>query len=296
MKKEEKIFTRPTFESVKEYLFIALGLLMYACAWKWFLLPFEITGGGATGVSAIIQYGWGVPISVSYFIINAILLLMAIKTLGLAFSIRTIFAVLVFTVLLALIPTFPKGTFVSEGEPFMSVVIGGLMAGTGMGLIFINNGSSGGTDIIAKMVNKYRNVTLGRVLLYCDVLIISSSYFLPTGSIEKVVYGLTMMAIATLTVDMVVNGVRQSVQFFIFSNKYDQIADAINSELHRGVTVMDGVGWYTKEPVKIITVLARKNESVRIFKLVKNIDPQAFVSQSSAIGVYGYGFDEMKVK
>jgi len=174
--------------------------------------------------------------------------------------------------------------------------LGGLLAGTGMGIMFLNNGSSGGTDIIAKMVNKYRNITLGRVLIYCDVLIIGSSFFLPNGNIEKVVYGLTAMAITTVTLDAVVNGVRQSVQFFIFSHKYEEIADAINTKVNRGVTVIDGLGWYTKEPIKIITVLARKNESAKIFKLVKTIDPNAFVSQSSAIGVYGQGFDVMKVK
>ena len=178
----------------------------------------------------------------------------------------------------------------------MACVLGGILAGSGMGIMFLNNGSSGGTDIIAKLINKYHNITLGRALLYCDVLIISSSYFLPEGNIEKVVYGLTTMTIATFTLDMVVNGVRQSVQFLIFSAKYEDIANAINNEVHRGVTILDGTGWYSKQPVKVITVLARKNESAKIFKIVKDIDPNAFVSQSSAIGVYGQGFDVMKVK
>jgi len=222
--------------------------------------------------------------------------MVSVRTLGWEFSLRTIFGVVVLTCFLAILPQAPIGTFVSENEPFMACVLGGLLAGTGMGIMFLNNGSSGGTDIIAKMVNKYRNITLGRVLIYCDVLIIGSSFFLPNGNIEKVVYGLTAMAITTVTLDAVVNGVRQSVQFFIFSHKYEEIADAINTKVNRGVTVIDGLGWYTKEPIKIITVLARKNESAKIFKLVKTIDPNAFVSQSSAIGVYGQGFDVMKVK
>jgi len=163
-------------------------------------------------------------------------------------------------------------------------------------MVFLNNGSSGGTDIIAKVVNKYRNITLGRILLYCDVLIISSSYFLQNGSIERIVYGLTALTVTTLTVDMVINGVRQSVQFFIFSKNYEEIASRINSEVHRGVTILDGMGWYSKEPVKVITVIARKNESIKIFRLVKEIDPNAFISQSSAIGVYGEGFDVIKSK
>lgn len=287
---------RLTWATAREYLMIALGLLMYSSAWKGFLLPHEITGGGATGIGAIVQYGTGFPIAATYGIINVVLLAISLWKLGLAFSLRTIYGVGCLTLFLAILPQVPVGTFVSENEPFMACVLGGILAGAGMGIMFLNNGSSGGTDIIAKIVNKYRNITLGRALLYCDILIICSSYLLPTGSIEKIVYGLTTMAITTFTLDMVVNGVRQSVQFFIFSARYEEIANAINIEVHRGVTILDGMGWYSKKPVKVITVLARKNESSKIFKIVKSIDPNAFVSQSSAIGVYGQGFDVMKVK
>lgn len=209
-------FTKPTWSIVREYLTIAFGLLMYASSWKGFLIPHEITGGGVTGIGAIIQYGSGFPISATYFIINALLLILSVRSLGWAFSLRTIYGVFVLTAFLAFIPAAKIGTFVSEQEPFMACVLGGLLAGTGMGIVFLNNGSSGGTDIVAKVVNKYRNITLGRALLYCDVLIISSSWLLPNGNIEKIVYGLTAMAVTTLTVDLVVNGVRQSVQFFIF--------------------------------------------------------------------------------
>ncbi len=287
---------RLTWTTAHEYLMIALGLLMYSSAWKGFLLPHKITGGGATGLGAIVQYGTGFPIAATYGLINAVLLVFSLWKLGLEFSLRTIYGVGCLTLFLAVLPEAPIGTFVSENEPFMACVLGGILAGAGMGIMFLNNGSSGGTDIIAKIVNKYRNITLGRALLYCDMLIICSSYLLPNGSIESVVYGLTTMAITTFTLDMVVNGVRQSVQFFIFSAKYEEIANAINIEVRRGVTILDGMGWYSKKPVKVITVLARKNESAKIFKIVKSIDPNAFVSQSSAIGVYGQGFDVMKVK
>ena len=189
-----------------------------------------------------------------------------------------------------------RGTFVGPNEDFMACVIGGLLAGVGIGIVFLSNGSSGGTDIIAKIVNKHRNITLGRILLYCDVLIISSSYFLEIGSIERIVYGLTQLTVSTVAVDMVINGVRQSVQFFIFSKEYEQIATRINTEVHRGVTILEGMGWYSKEPVKVITVIARKNESIKIFRIVKDLDPNAFISQSSAIGVYGEGFDVIKGK
>jgi len=181
------------------------------------------------------------------------------------------------------------------GEPFMACIIGGLLAGAGVGTVLTANGSTGGTDIIALIINKYRNITPGRAMLYSDLIIICSSYFL-FHSIDKILYGLTTLAVSTYAVDMVVNGDRQSVQFFIFSSKFDAIAERINNEAHRGVTVLDGMGWYSKEPAKVLCVMARKNESVKIFRIVKQVDPNAFVSQGSVIGVYGKGFDIMKSK
>ncbi|HEY5591678.1 MAG TPA: YitT family protein [Paludibacter sp.] len=291
-----KSITKETWISIREYIFIAFGLLMYSIAWKAFLLPHQITGGGATGVGAIIYYATGVPIFITYFAINFVLLVIAVRTVGLAFSLRTIYGVAVLTLFFAILPQAVPGTFVGANDNFMACVIGGLLSGAGIGIVFLSNGSSGGTDIVAKVVNKYRNVTLGRVLLYCDVLIICSSYFFDFGSIEKIVYGLSTMAITTVTVDMVINGVRQSVQFFIFSKEFEQIATRINDDVHRGVTILDGMGWYSKEAVKVVTVVARKNESIKIFRIVKEIDPNAFISQSSVIGVYGEGFDIIKGK
>ena len=293
-----KTFVKKAFPLIREYLMIALGLLLYACAWKSVLFAHQIVGGGATGVSAIIYYATGFPVWALYLIINTVLLLFAIKILDLAFSIRTIYGVIVLTLWFAVIPEAPIGTFLAVTDNFLACVIGGLMWGAGMGIVFIYNGSSGGTDIIVKVLNKYKNITLGRSLLYCDVLIVSSSYFLQEDSengLKFIVYGLCSLTIAVLTLDMVVNGVRQSVQFFIFSKRHTEIANAISTEVKRGVTILDGTGWHSKEPIKVVTVLARKNESVKIFRLVKNIDPNAFVSQSSAIGVYGEGFDQMIV-
>jgi len=291
-----KSITKDTWISIREYIIIAIGLLMYSAAWKGFLLPHLITGGGVTGIGAILFYATKIPIFVTYFSINFVLIVIAIRTVGLAFSLRTIYGVAVLTFFFAALPQAVPGTFVGADDNFMACVIGGLLSGAGIGIVFLANGSSGGTDIIAKMVNKYRNITLGRVLLYCDVFIICSSYFFNFGSLEKIVYGLTTMAISTIAVDMVINGVRQSVQFFIFSKEYEQIATRINLDLHRGVTILDGMGWYSKEPVKVITVVARKNESIKIFRIVKEIDPNAFISQSSVIGVYGEGFDVIKSK
>jgi uncharacterized membrane-anchored protein YitT (DUF2179 family) len=277
-----------------------------------------VAGGGATGIAAIVMYatkgllpnevqaffsmlgmesvGGGVPITVTFFAINAVLLIASIKILGFQFSIRSIFGVLCLTIWLWIpfrdLYEQYTGTPFPIFEPFMSSILAGLTLGIGMGLAFTHNGSSGGTDIIAKIINKYRTITLGRALLFTDVAIICSSGFLPGAGIDRIIYGLIVLVVTSITLDMYINGVRQSVQFFIFSKKYAEIADTITKNAHRGVTVLNGQGWYSKEPTKVITVIARRNESTQIFKLIKEIDPDAFISQSAAIGVYGKGFEE----
>lgn len=305
------------FKAIREYIMIAFGLLINTLAWNLFLIPHEVAGGGATGIAAIVMYatkgllpaevqaffsmlgmesvGGGIPITVTFFAINAVLLIASIKALGFQFSIRSIFGVLCLTIWLWIPFRDLYQQFIGEPfplfDPFMSSIMAGLILGIGMGLAFTNNGSSGGTDIIAKIINKYRTITLGRALLFTDVLIICSSGLLPDSGIDKVIYGLIAMTITSLTLDMYINGIRQSVQFFIFSPKYTEIADAITQKAHRGVTVLNGQGWYTKENVKIVIVVTRKNESTQIFSIINEIDPNAFISQSAAIGVYGRGFD-----
>lgn len=303
---------------IREYIIIAIGLLINTLAWNLFLFPHEVAGGGATGIAAIVMYatkgllptevqaffnmlsmesvGGGIPITITFFAINAILLIASIKVLGFQFSIRSIFGVFCLTIWLWI--PFRDLYFKISGEqfpifdPFMSSIMAGLILGIGMGMAFTNNGSSGGTDIIAKIINKYRTITLGRALLFTDVAIICSSGFLPGAGIDRIIYGLIVMVVTSITLDMYINGIRQSVQFFIFSTKYEAIADAITQKAHRGVTILNGQGWYSKEAVKVITVITRKNESTQIFKLIKDIDSNAFISQSAAIGVYGKGFEQ----
>jgi uncharacterized membrane-anchored protein YitT (DUF2179 family) len=281
-------------DSIKEYVTILLGLALYALGWTGFLLPHQITTGGITGLAALIFFANGLPVAVTYFSINIVLLIISIRMFGWKFSLRTIIGVLVLTLFLSVAQKYIQKPLL-VGEPFMACVIGGLLAGAGVGMVLTANGSTGGTDIIALIINKYRNITPGRAMLYSDLVIISSSYFL-FHSVDKIIYGLTALAVSTYAVDMVLNGDRQSVQFFIFSSKFEAIAERINTEAHRGVTVLDGMGWYSKEPAKVLCVMARKNESVKIFRIVKQVDPNAFVSQGSVIGVYGKGFDIMKSK
>ena len=281
---------------LRDYFLITIGLICYAFGWSAFLLPYQITTGGVTGVSAIIYYASGVPIQYSYFIINAILMTAAIKILGPKFSIKTTYARFMLTFLLWFFQQLIGNTqIIGVGQDFMACIIGATMCGAGLGIVFINNGSTGGTDIIAAVVNKYRDVTFGRMILYCDIVIISSCYFV-FNDWRRVVFGFVTLVVISYVLDLIVNSARQSVQFLIFSKEYQQIADRIIADTHRGVTVLNGTGWYSKNDVKVLVVLAKKSQSIEIFRLVKDIDPNAFISQSSVIGVYGEGFDRIKVK
>lgn len=278
---------------------INLGLLIYALGWTVFLLPYTITTGGVTGISAIIYYATDVPIQVSYAIINLALLGFAFKFIGKDFCIKTLYATVVLALYLWLFQEMMKnadGTFtqvIGPGQDSMACILGAVMCGIGLGTVFLNNGSTGGTDIIAAVINKYRNITIGRTIMYCDIIIISSCYFV-FHDWRRVVFGFVVLFILSYTLDMVLNSARQSVQFFIISKKYDEISERICKDMHRGVTLLDGTGWYSKAPVKTMVVMARKNQSVRIFRLVKDIDPQAFVTQSNVVGVYGEGFDQIR--
>jgi len=296
------------WNEAKDYIFITLGLCLYAFAWTIFLLPYEIVTGGITGLSAIIFYAVNVPIENSNFIINVLLLIPALKILGFKFLIKTIYAILVLSFLLwltqELMPVDAQGHYVKilgEGQDFMSLIIGCCITGTGLAIVFLNNGSTGGTDIIAACVNKYRDISLGQVLMGVDILIVGSCLFFPQfGSmvdrLHKMVFGYCTMFIECFMLDHVMNMRRESVQFLIFSWKHEEIAKAIVDETEHALTILDGHGWYTGNDMKVICLLAKKNESKTIFRLIKMVDPTAFVSQSSVIGVYGEGFDQIKIK
>ena len=303
-----KLTKAEVMREVKDYIYITLGLISYSLGWAAFLLPYQITAGGTTGISAIIYYSTGFPIQWSYFVINAILMTFAFRILGPRFSIKTTYAIFSLTFLLWLFQLLVNNYVVApdmtpEGQPlllgpgqdFMACIIGAVMCGIGLGIVFNYNGSTGGTDIIAAIVNKYKDVTLGRMIMICDIFIISSCYFI-FHDWRRVIFGFVTLFIIGIVLDWIINSARQSVQFLIFSKKYDEIADSIIKDADRGVTVLDGTGWYSKKDVKVLVVLAKKRQSLDIFRLVKRIDPNAFISQSSVIGVYGEGFDKLKVK
>ena len=301
------------FQDLRDYFIITVGLMLYAFAFTCFMLPWEITTGGLAGAGAVIFYAIGFPVQYTFFLVNIILLIIAVKVLGWRFCVKTIYAVFMLTFLLGMtqevliyLAQHNPGMFQNinprSGLPqvvtdniFMSCILGAAIEGIGIGLVFLSNGSTGGTDIIAAIINKYKDVTLGQMMMLCDLIIITSSLITPTGSVDKLLYGYTTLIITNLLLDYVIDRGRQSVQFFIFSRRYDEIASAI-SATHRGVTVLNGQGWYTQQERKVLVVLAKKRESTNIFRIIQSIDPNAFVSQSKVIGVFGEGFDRIKVK
>ncbi|MDR3297478.1 MAG: YitT family protein [Prevotellaceae bacterium] len=286
------------YRFMREYTIMAFGIAVYICGINQFMLPAKIVNGGASGIGAIVYYatggldGGGIPISYTYFAINLVLVIVGFAVLGRNFGIKTIFGIVGITIALQLIP-IPTTPHVHD--PLLGAIIGGLLAGAGVGIIFSQGGSAGGTDIVALILTKYRNTSVGRVYTYCDVVIIGSSYFFLGYSIEQVAYGYIVMGVMSYCVDLMLSGNKQSVQIFIFSDKYDLIANRISSEQRRGVTLLNATGWYTKQDKKLLMVLARKNETNNIYRIVKEVDNNAFLSVGSVMGVFGKGFENIKV-
>lgn len=288
-----KVSKETFWRTARDYFFITVGMAIYAFGFTGFILPEKVVIGGLAGVGTIIYFKTGIPVAVSQYVINLILLAIAYRVVGKRFVIGTIYGATMISVWIGLFqPIFADGF---TNEPFMNIVIGGALCGLGIGMTFVHNGSSGGTDIVAAMVSKHSNNSIGRIMLYTDVCIISSSYFL-FHQIDKIVYGFVVLFLVSSMADMVINTNRQAVQFTIFSRHWREIATAINNNARRGCTVLSGMGWYSKQEVKVLLVLCRKNESVNIFRIVRGIDRDAFISQANVNGVYGKGFDEVKIK
>ncbi len=279
-------------QQIKDYTIITFGLLLYTIGWFLFLIPAEITGGGISGVAVVIYYATKIPVSITFLAINVILVLVAIKILGANFGIKTIYSIVMLTLFFAVFQNVLKKPLVDD--TFLSAVLGGIAGGAGLGVVFSRGGSTGGTDIFAMIINKYRNISPGRVILSCDVIIIASSYFV-FQSPEKLVYGYVTMWVVSYALDSFLSGANRSAQMFIFSKKYEEIADYINNEAIRGVTILDGMGWYTKADTKVVMSVVRKRETAAIFRKIKEIDPEAFISMGSVMGVYGQGFEKLKL-
>lgn len=303
---------------VLEYIVIFFAMFPMALIVNWIILPQNIVSGGLTGICAIIyyatsgmfpdafaMYGGSIPVWLTTLVFNIILLAIAYFTVDWRFCLRTLFGTLTLAMWYRVIPI--RDTPLID-DPVSACIVGGLAFGVALGIVMSNNGSSGGTDIVAKIVHHYRDISLGRVMVICDLIIIASSYMLPLPDkfmydgiamqeisdfkTRRILYGLCMTVSYTLSVDTIMSHLRRSVQFFIYSqNYYGEIANAINQTVNRGVTILDGTGWYSKQPMHVVSVLARRHEAQQIMRIVREIDPNAFVSQANVSGVFGKGFE-----
>ena len=290
------------WQSIKDYVQMTFGVVIFALGYTTFLLPYQIISGGVSGVSTLVYYSTGIHANYTYFFVNIFLLLLAIRVMGWRYFVRTIYGIAIASFLIGVFQEFytmetPEGTTefmrIVGDQTFMAAVIGGLMEGLGLAIVFLAGGSTGGTDIIASCINKYWNITLGRMLLFIDIVIVGCSYFL-SRNIEMVVIGYVTMVISMNFLDYIINGARQSVQFIIISNKHDEIATLVATRIGRGVTVLNGEGWYSKEGRQVLLIMAKKYESRHIFRLIHETDPCAFVTMSNVEGVFGEGFDKIK--
>lgn len=274
---------------------IIIGLILYAVGFCGFVLPKGIVIGGLAGIASLIYFQFGVPVAISFYALNIILLAIAYRLVGLQFVLKTIFGATFLSFFLGIAqPLFEAYPVVLE-ETFLDCVIGAVLCGTGVGIAFTHNGSTGGTDIVAAMVSKYRQISVGRMILYVDMIIISSSYLL-YHDLDRVIYGFVVLVFLSYMTDQVVNNNRQAIQFTIISKQWDKIATVVNKEMHRGCTVLEGTGWYTKQEVKMLIIFCRKMEALQVYRIIKELDPKAFVSQGNVNTVYGEGFDQNRVK
>lgn len=284
---------------LKEYSIISIGLLMYSFAWTSILIPADVMGGGASGVGLLVYYATGganggIPLGVTFLIVNAILVAIASMLISLRFGAKTIYAIGFISIAMSVMQGFvPNNILGLADDKLLSVILGGAVAGIGVSVCFAQGGSTGGTDIIAMIINKYKTISYGKIIMMCDVVIIGCS-ILVFKNITTVVYGYVMVAVFGYTIDAVMAGNRQSTQILIVSPKYEEIAARIYGEMRRGVTLINGEGWYSKQPTKLVMVVCRKSETSSLFKVIKEVDPSAFMTFGSVMGVYGLGFEALK--
>lgn len=299
MAKKIEITKSGVKRTLKEYAAITVGVFIYAFGWIGIIKPADGVGGGATGIALLINYATGgpdggIPIGISFGVINAILLAIAVVTLGAKFGAKTIYSIVSLTVIMTFLQgIMPADLLHLSGDKLLSSILGGVVTGVGVSLCLMQGGSTGGTDILAMIINKYRNISYGRIMMITDFTIIGCSYFI-FGDIATIIYGYVLVAVFSFTADSLLAGNKQSAQIMIMSEKYDEIADIITTNYHRGVTILDGTGWYSKKPSKVLMVICRKQESSQMLQAVKTADPEAFISVGSVMGVYGKGFDTFR--
>lgn len=277
-----------------DYFLMTLGSLIFVMAWTSFLIPNGLASGGLTGLCTIIQYGTGIPVGFTYPTLNVLLLVLGFFCLGKGFGFKTIYVLAVTSVLFEVLPMFPVLEVTNFPDMLLVAIVGATMESVGIGLIMLRGGSTGGTDIIAMIINKYWPVSVGQVYLYTDIFIITLLLFVPDKGIVDMIYAYVVMLGFSFGIDFVLLGNKSSVQILVFSSKYEQIANHIINDVRRGVTALNSVGWYSQKEGKVLLIVARKQQMNEVVNEIKAIDKYAFISVSTAMSVYGEGFEEVK--
>lgn len=293
------------WKTLGTYLLIAFGLSFYVVAWTIFLIPNHIIGGGVVGLASIIYIISGIPVGISNFGINLILFVFGVYFLGKKFAVNNIYGIVMTSLLFLIVQQWialqdiqalqDLALKVRGGlDPFVCALIGGVMSGIGIGIVLSNGGNSGGSDVIALILNKYYNVSLGTVIMVADACVIMGSICIPGNGVTQIVYGFIVLAAYTFTIDYVVDGKRQNYKILIFSQHPQELADVIGNQLKRGVTFLNATGWYTKKDQKVLMVVVHKSEKVRIMHYIKSLDPEAFMTVEKTESVFGKNFDQIK--
>lgn len=277
-----------------DYVLITIGSIIFCLAWTSFLIPNGLASGGMTGLCTIIQYGTGIPVGVTYPIINVLLLILAFFSLGKSFGFKTVYVIVFTSILFEVLPRFPQLEVLNIPDKLLVALVGGAMESIGIGIVLLKGGSTGGTDIVAMIINKYWPISPGKVYLYSDIFIIALLLFVPGMGIVDMIYAYVVMLTFSFGVDYVLLGNKSSVQILVFSSKYKEIADHIINDVHRGVTALQSVGWYSQKESKVLLIVARKQQMNEVVSEIKEIDRNAFISISTANSVYGEGFEELK--
>lgn len=283
---------KQVLKEAKNYFFITIGLAIFVLGWSAFMTPFEVTGGGVAGIAAILFFATKIPIGITTFVLNAILIGVAWKILGTKFCINSI----VCTAIMSLFFSIGQAVFTQPlvDDMFMSVIIGASLSALGVGIAINWGGNTGGLDIIALMIGKYRNISYGKVNIVANFIIVGSSFFI-LGDVQKLVYSFVVLFVYMFVADIVIDGYRQTYQFMVFSTKNKDIAERINSELHRGATFLKGYGSYNRQESDVLLIIAHKTDKVRVTRIIKEVDGSAFITITKTASVFGKNFDKLRL-
>ena len=300
--------SKPTFGNivtwVKDLFMLTIGIAIYAFAWTGIINPANGMGGGATGFARLVCEltgginGGGIPIGITFFVFNAVFLTICVLLLGAKFGIKTIYAIVMTSVLMTLFQNIipAEGIFPALAQDkLLSSILGGIVMGFGVASCLLMGGSTGGSDLIAMIVTRYFNLSYSQVVVFVDIFIIGASYFVFGNDIMITIYGFLTTAVFGYASNLVLSGDKQSLQIFVFSKDYDTIADVVSTKLERGVTLLNGTGYYSKQDVKIVMIVCRKSELGMMMRAIKGVDSKAFISVANVMGVYGEGFDKYKI-